>query len=45
MLWIFKIFKNRILLETNFEKSMIHKPSQGSPEVPQKMRARAVQPR
>ena len=31
MLWIFKIIKNRILLETNFEKSIIHKPSPGSP--------------
>ena len=41
MVWIFKIFKNRILAEAHFENSIIHKLSPiGSCEVPQKNWAR-----
>ena len=41
---IYKIFKNRILLESNFENSIILKPSLGSREIPQQIWARSVQP-
>ena len=36
MSWIFKIFKKRILMEENLENLIIHKPSLGSREIPQK---------
>ena len=42
--WIFKIFKNRILLEANIWKSIIHKPSKGFREVAHKIWAWSVQP-
>ena len=42
--WIFKIFKNRILLEANIWKSIIHKPSLGFREVAHKIWAWSVQP-
>ena len=40
--FIKRIFKNRILLQSIFEYSVIHKPSLGSCEVPQQNMARSV---